>query len=98
MIRGRKDSCWISPRAKSPVLIALIGVGLFEMSLNSIINKLSVLSYDTYDTVRDSTQNLPIRSVTNFMLMHRPEITSYGADVIHQIMIFNMFSCSMDNV
>ena len=34
------------------VSIALIGIGLFEMSLNAVVNGFSVL---LYDTVRDST-------------------------------------------
>ena len=34
-------------RQYSHVSIALIGIGLFEMSLNAIVNRLSVLSYDT---------------------------------------------------
>ena len=54
MIRGRTDSlpCWISVLQSGGnivmiVSLALIGVGLFEMSLNAIVNRSSVLSYDT---------------------------------------------------
>ena len=43
--------------ARRHVSIALISVGLFGVSLNAFLNRLPILSYDT---VRDSTQNLTI--------------------------------------
>ena len=62
MIKGRNkqfallDKVLALRRQYSHVPIALIGVGLFEMSWNVIVKRLSVLSYDT---VKDSTQNPP---------------------------------------
>ena len=41
-------------RQYSHVSTALIDIDLFEISFNAIVNRVSVLSYET---VRDSTQN-----------------------------------------